>query len=62
MEGCFADLVLFDPTLLRAEASYEDPIHYPAAIELVVVNGAVVIDRGVHTGARSGVLLTRRAR
>jgi N-acyl-D-aspartate/D-glutamate deacylase len=61
VEGSFADLVLFDPALLRAEASYEDPIHYPAGIELVVVNGAVVVDHGVHTGARPGVLLTRRA-
>jgi N-acyl-D-amino-acid deacylase len=61
VEGGFADLVLFDPTLLRAEASYEEPIHYPAGIELVVVNGAVVVDHGAHTGARPGMLLTRRA-
>lgn len=60
-EGCFADLVLLDPELLHAEASYEDPIRYPAGIELVVVNGAVVIEGGVHTGARPGALLARRA-
>lgn len=61
-EGCFADLVLFDPDLLRADASYDDPIRYPAGVELVVVNGAVVVDGGVHTGARPGALLLREAR
>jgi N-acyl-D-amino-acid deacylase len=60
-EGCFADLVLFDPELLRTEASYEDPIRYPVGIDLVVVSGVPVVDAGAHTGARPGVLLTRRA-
>ncbi|MHB1843528.1 MAG: N-acyl-D-amino-acid deacylase family protein [Deltaproteobacteria bacterium] len=58
-EGSFADLVLLDSAALAASVDYEEPIRFPAGIDLVVVNGAVVIDGGRHTGAATGRFLRR---
>jgi N-acyl-D-aspartate/D-glutamate deacylase len=35
-------------------ATYENPKQYPKGIDYVLVNGAIVIDNGHHTGARPG--------
>ena len=58
--GNAADLVLFDPETIADRASFDDPHQYPDGIEMVIVNGVVVIDRGEHTGALPGRLLRRR--
>ena len=56
-EGCWADLVLFDPSRVRDTATYDDPKQAPEGIELVVVNGAIAYEAGRHTGAGSGKML-----
>ena len=48
-DGMKADLVVFDPETVEAKATFDDPKQYPVGIEYVVVNGRVVIDKGVHT-------------
>ena len=53
-EGYFADVAVFDPDTVADTATYEDPKRYPKGIDYVLVNGAVVIDGGAHTGARPG--------
>lgn len=58
-EGHFADLVLFDPTQLSPQVSYDDPIRLPTGIEMVIVNGVPAVREASHSGARSGRLLTR---
>src|SRR5215813_14103285 len=58
--GNAADLVLFDPETIADRASFDDPHQYPDGIDMVIVNGVVVIDRGQHTGALAGRLLRRR--
>jgi N-acyl-D-amino-acid deacylase len=60
-DGFVADLVIFDPATVRSNATYDDPRQYPTGIEWVVVRGEIVVERGRHTGARSGRTL-RRAR
>jgi N-acyl-D-aspartate/D-glutamate deacylase len=55
--GCFADLCLFDPETVLDRATYEEPRQYPEGIPYVVVNGVLVVDGGVHTGARAGRVL-----
>src|SRR5262249_1330951 len=55
--GAWADVTVFDPAAVIDRATFEDPHRYPAGIEYVVVNGAVVIERGRHTAARPGVVL-----
>jgi N-acyl-D-amino-acid deacylase len=52
--GAFADVTLFDPARVIDKATYLDPFQYPEGIEVVIVNGQVVIDHGTHTGARPG--------
>ncbi len=58
-EGMHADLVLLEPATLSASVGYESPVRYPRGVHTVLVNGVVVIDAGLHTGARPGALLGR---
>ncbi len=57
-EGMWADLVIFDLDRVQDRATYEEPTRFPEGIDLVVVNGQVVLDEdGTHTGARPGRVL-----
>jgi N-acyl-D-amino-acid deacylase len=52
--GLAADLVVFDPARVRANATYDEPRQYSDGIEYVAVNGELVVDGGTHTGALPG--------
>ena len=56
-EGQWADVTIFDLATLDDRATYEQPTLFPTGIEYVLVNGAVTIERGKHTGARAGKVL-----
>jgi N-acyl-D-amino-acid deacylase len=56
-EGCFADLVVFDPAAIADGATYDDPYRKPAGIRHVIVNGRVVASEGELTGERPGRVL-----
>ena len=56
-EGCWADVVVIDPDTVADTATYDNPKQYPKGIDYVLVNGAVVIDNGHHTGARPGKIV-----
>ena len=49
-----AVLVVFDPANIRNEATYDEPRRFPTGIHQVIVNGALVVDDGAHTGATPG--------
>jgi N-acyl-D-amino-acid deacylase len=53
-DGMKADLVLFDPHRVASNATFDEPRQYPEGIDYVMVNGKLVIDNGVHTGAAPG--------
>jgi N-acyl-D-amino-acid deacylase len=53
-DGFAADVVVFDPARVRANATYEQPRQFPDGIGHVIVNGVAVIDGGAHTGATPG--------
>ncbi len=53
-DGLAADVVVFDPERVRSLATYDEPRQFPQGIEHVLVNGELVVDGGVHTGAFSG--------
>jgi N-acyl-D-amino-acid deacylase len=57
--GFAADVVVFDPARIRANATYDEPRQFPDGIEHVIVNGVAVVDGGVHTGATPGRALRR---
>ena len=52
--GMFADVVVFDPNTIADRATYDSPHQLPAGIKYVMVNGAVVMHDGQHTGAKPG--------
>jgi N-acyl-D-amino-acid deacylase len=55
--GWRADVTVFDPKTVADRATFERPREYPAGIEYVLVNGALVLERGEHTGKRPGKVL-----
>jgi N-acyl-D-amino-acid deacylase len=60
-DGCFADVVVFDPATIADVATYAEPRQYPAGIDYVIVNGQVAVDRGAQTDARPGRMVRRSA-
>lgn len=59
-KGAFADLAVVDFDALDDVSTFDRPVAYASGVSSVLVNGAVVVDGGRHTGARSGRVLTRR--
>jgi N-acyl-D-aspartate/D-glutamate deacylase len=57
--GNWADITVFDPERVLDRATYEDPFQYSEGIELVLVNGQLVLEHDKHTGARPGRALRR---
>ncbi|MCW2656971.1 MAG: hypothetical protein JWR06_1164, partial [Jatrophihabitans sp.] len=55
--GAPADLVVFRPGQLTDRATFTDPQQFAAGIDLVVVNGDIVVDGERHTGQRPGQVL-----
>ena len=58
-DGFKADVVVFDPDTVKAPATRQDPKQFPVGIDYVIVNGTVVVDGQVHTGATAGRALKR---
>ncbi|MFC1791514.1 amidohydrolase family protein [Gemmatimonadota bacterium] len=57
--GMKADLVLFDATTVKDEATFQDPHRFPTGIHHVLVNGTPVVEGRNHTGARPGSVLRK---
>ena len=55
--GWRADVTVFDPRTVADRATFEKPREYPVGIAFVFVNGAMVLERGEHTGKRPGRVL-----
>jgi N-acyl-D-amino-acid deacylase len=61
-EGFAADVTIFDPADFKEQATYAKPHQYPTGPRTtVIVNGAVVVESAVHTGALPGKVLRRAA-
>lgn len=52
--GAFADVVIFDPSLYAARATYEQPTLFAAGVKTVLVNGVIAVDDGVLTQKAGG--------
>ena len=57
IEANKADLVVFDYEEISDNSSYIDAHHYPGGIDYVLVNGSVVVKKGVHQKTLPGVAL-----
>lgn len=56
-DGMIADVIIFDPTTYRDQATYQVPQRYATGIDSVYINGKLVIDHGKTTGILAGVPL-----
>jgi N-acyl-D-amino-acid deacylase len=56
-EGMKADLTIFDPETVRDMSTFEQPHQYAQGVSVVFVNGQVVFENGMMTGARPGRVL-----
>ena len=59
-EGAAADLVVFDPALVKDEATYPAPHAFASGLPHVLVNGVFVVRDGKTTGARPGQILRHK--
>jgi N-acyl-D-amino-acid deacylase len=59
-EGYAADLTLFSPAAVRDEATFDQPRNPASGIPYVLVNGVLVVDGGLATGAGPGQVLVLR--
>jgi dihydroorotase/N-acyl-D-amino-acid deacylase len=55
--GMWADVVIFDPAMVRDRATFDNPNQLSEGMEYVLVNGVPVIDQGKMTGALPGKIL-----
>ncbi len=60
--GAYADLVMFDEGAVDDLATYSEPHAYPRGIDMVMVNGAIVVENGEHSGLLPGKVLRRDSR
>lgn len=59
-KGLVADIVLFDPMIIDAKATYADPSALSTGIHTVFVNGQVAFERGKATGIIAGHFVKRQ--
>jgi len=59
-EGAAADLVVFDPALVKDEATYPAPHAFASGLPHVLVNGVFVVRDGKTTGAKPGQILRNK--
>jgi N-acyl-D-amino-acid deacylase len=52
--GNYADLLVFDPSKIKDNATFEKPRQYATGMTHVWVNGVQVLKEGVHTNAKPG--------
>jgi dihydroorotase/N-acyl-D-amino-acid deacylase len=55
--GMWADIVVFDPALIRDVATFENPNQLAIGMQYVLVNGVPVIAEGKMTDALPGKVL-----
>jgi N-acyl-D-amino-acid deacylase len=52
--GFYADLAIFNPDVIKDNATYENSHEYATGMMHVFVNGTQVLDNGNHTGKMPG--------
>jgi len=55
--GAYADITIFDPSLVREKFTLTEAPEFPDGIPHVLVNGVLTIENGEHTGAKAGKVL-----
>lgn len=58
--GLRADITVFDPATIRANATFKDPRRFPDGIDWVLVNGKAAVAEGQSTGELNGRMLRKK--
>jgi N-acyl-D-amino-acid deacylase len=58
--GAWADIVIFDPEMIRDEADYDQPFAPPLGIDYVIVNGVVAVEHGNLSGNTPAGMAVKR--
>ena len=61
-KGKAADIVIFDADIIIDQGTYTEPEQYPLGIEMVMINGEVVMEKGKDQGKCAGRLLRKWAK
>jgi N-acyl-D-amino-acid deacylase len=56
-DGLKADVTIFNYDKIQDTATYNNPMSYSTGIDYVLVNGQLVVEHDVHTGAKPGAVL-----
>lgn len=59
-EGMAADIVVFNENAVTDQSTFSNPHQYSSGFSYIIVNGAVTLSEGKHTGARNGQVLYKR--
>jgi N-acyl-D-amino-acid deacylase len=59
LEGHWADIVLFNPDIVKDKATYEKPYQLPEGIPHVIVNGVIVVQDGKKNKKAPGIVIKR---
>jgi N-acyl-D-amino-acid deacylase len=59
-KGNFADIVIFDPNIIRDRATYKNPFRFSVGIEWVIGNGKILVENGKFIGERRGAVLRKK--
>jgi N-acyl-D-amino-acid deacylase len=60
-EGCFADVVVFDPATIQDRATFEQPHQFAEGVHWVIADGHITLDRGTLASQLVGRVLTPAA-
>jgi N-acyl-D-aspartate/D-glutamate deacylase len=58
-EGCWADVVVFDPDKVIDKATFEEPHQFPEGMPYILVNGEIVVEDNQQTDNRPGKHIRR---
>ncbi len=58
-KGYFADIIILDRDKIKSPATVENPYQYSQGVELVIVNGEILLSDGVYNGNRNGRVIKR---
>jgi dihydroorotase/N-acyl-D-amino-acid deacylase len=57
--GNYADITIINLQTIKDQSTFENPHQYPIGIPYVLVNGKIMVDRGMYKDVRAGVVLKR---
>ncbi len=58
-EGFYADITIFDEHQFEDNATFSAPHQFSQGLQYVIVNGELVVDKGVHNGNLPGMVIYR---